>query len=345
MLIDGLETRDPAKQENIHEKQGPVYDLLFQSKSVWPLDVTIHNCRLERSESAGLLIEVIVAYNYQVNIGISNSIISYHKHGGIVINQPSKSTGKLNFTIEDSHVNYNHYDHDHYAAGLSVHSEIFNTTIVTLKHTEFRGNTDSRGRPIIVYIARAFHILVENCNFTDNNGTAIQLNNVNDNCAPESFIFKGVVNFSGNSGYRGGALSLISAVISIKPNTTIIFEDNTATDVGGAIFVDTSIPYNDETDPDTLISCFYRFPMWKRDSKCYNITFSNNKAVNGGNNIYGAPLNCYCTVFSGENETVRSINPSVTSLFSISKNDYQSSVSSIPYRVCLTDSDDSINNA
>lgn len=345
VLIDSLETRDLSKQENSHEKPHPVYDLLFQSKSIRDLDLTIQNCSLERSESAGLLIKVIVAHNYQVNISISNSIISYHKHGGIMIIQPSKSTGKLNFTIENSNINYNHYSHDHYAAGLSVHSEIFNTTIVTLKHTEFRGNTDGRSRPIIVYIARAFHVLVENCSFTDNNGTAIQLNNVNSDCVPESFIFQGVVNFSGNSGYRGGALSLISAVISINPNTTLIFEDNTATDVGGAIFVDTNIPYNDVTDPDTLISCFYQFPMWKCDSKSYNITFSNNKAINGGNNIYGAPLNCYCTVFTGENETVRSINPSVTALFSISKNDYQSSVSSIPYRVCLTDSDDSIISA
>ena len=266
-----------------------------------------------------------------------------------MISQPSASTGTMNFIIEGSHINYNqlstsyHYDHENYAAGLSVHSEAFNTTTITLKHTEFKGNTDSRSRPVIVYIARAFRVLVESCSFTDNNGTAIQLNN--DNCAPESFNFKGVVNFTGNSGYQGGALSLISAVISIKPNTTLIFEDNTATDVGGAIFVDTNIPYNDETDPDTLVSCFYRFPMWNKDSSSYNISFSNNMAINGGNNIYGAPLNCYCTVFTGKNETVRSINPSVAALFSMNKNNHQSSISSTPYRVCRTDSHDSIVSA
>ena len=337
VLIDSLETRDQIR----HEKSGLVYDLLFQSKSVGHLDVNIQNCRLERNESAGLLIEAIVAQNHQFNISILNSTISNHKHGGIMINQPSKSTGKMNFNIEDSYVNYNHYDHAHYAAGLSVHSETFNTTTVTLKHTEFRGNTDGRSRPVVVYIARALHVLVEDCTFTDNNGTAIQVNNVNDNCAPESFNFKGLVNFTRNSGYRGGALSLISAVISIKPNTTLLFEDNTATDVGGAIFVDDNIPYNDETDPDTLVSCFYRFPMWKK-FKSYNISFSNNRATNGGNNIYGAPLNCYCTVFTEKNQIVRSINQSVTALFSINKNDHQSSISSTPYRVCLTDSDDSV---
>ena len=347
VLIDSLETRDRTislKKETRHAKSGPVYDLLFQSESVRHLDITIQNCRLERSESVGLLIKTIITHNHQFNISISNSTISNHKHGGIMINQPSVSTGKLNFAIEDCHVNYNHYDHAHYAAGLSVHSETFNTTTVTLKHTEFRGNTDGRSRPVVVYIARALRVLVESCNFTDNNGTAIQVNNVNDKCAPESFIFKGLVNFTRNSGYQGGALSLISAVISIMPNTTLLFEDNMATDVGGAIFVDANIPYNDETDPDTLVSCFYRFPMFSA-SKNYNISFSNNRATNGGNNIYGAPLNCYCTVFTGENGTVRSINPSVTALFNIDRNDHQSSISSTPYRVCLTDSDESIISA
>jgi predicted outer membrane repeat protein len=335
----------------------PAYDLLFQSinksRSVGNLDVTIQNCRLERIQSAGLFIEVVVAHDGQFNFCILNSTISNHEHGGIMIHQPSVSTGTVNFNIEGSHIRDNqlsmlkHYDRTHYAAGLSVHSETFNTINVTIKHTEFKGNADSRSRPVVVYIARAFHVLVESCNFTDNNGTAIQLNNVNDKCAPESFNFKGIVNFTGNLGYRGGALSLISAVISIKPNTTLIFENNRATDVGGAIFVDNNIPYNDETDPDTLVSCFYRFPKWDEDSKSYSISFSNNMAINGGNDIYGALLNCYCIVFtgSGVNKKVRSADPSVAALFNISKNDYGSSVSSTPYRVCLTGSDDSIVNA
>jgi hypothetical protein len=358
VFIDSLQTQGTMNIESdMIRHTAPAYDLLFQSinksRSVENLDVTIQNCRLERIQSAGLFIEVVVAHDGQFNFCILNSTISNHEHGGIMIHQPSVSTGTVNFNIEGSHIRDNqlsmlkHYDRTHYAAGLSVHSETFNTINVTIKHTEFKGNADSRSRPVVVYIARAFHVLVESCNFTDNNGTAIQLNNVNDNCAPESFNFKGIVNFTGNSGYRGGALSLISAVISILPNTTLIFEDNRATDVGGAIFVDTNIPYNDEIDPDTLVSCFYWFPRWNKDSKNYSISFSNNTATNGGNDIYGALLNCYCIVFtgSGVNKKVRSADPSVAALFNISKNDYGSSVSSTPYRVCLTGSDDSIVNA
>ena len=353
VLIDNLQTQGTGMTNHA----ASVYDLLFRSinksRSVKHLDVMIQNCRLECSHSAGLLIEAIVAQNHQFNFSISNSTISNHEHGGIMIHQPSASTGIMNFTIEGSHIRYNqismlkHYHHSHYAAGLSVHSETFNTTVVTIKHTEFKGNTDSRSRPVVVYIARAFRVLVESCNFTDNNGTAIQLNNVNDNCASESFNFKGIVNFIRNSGYRGGALSLISSVISIQPNTTLIFENNEATDVGGAIFVDSNIPYDDATDPDTLVSCFYRFPMWNKDSENYSLTFSNNIAINGGNDIHGASLNCYCTVFTdhGTNETVRSADPSVIKLFNVSKNDFQSSVSSTPHRVCLTNSDESIVSA
>ena len=354
VFIDSLQTQGTMNNNIIGvTTPRPVYDLLFQSRSVGDLDIAIQNCRLERNQSAGLLIDAIIAHNHQFNFGISNSIISNHKHGGIMIHQPSVSTGTMNFTVEGSHIRYNrismlkYYHHSHYAAGLSVHSETFNTTIVTIKHTEFKGNTDSQIWPVVVYIARAFHVLVENCNFTDNKGTAIQLNNVNDNCVSESFNFKGIVNFIGNSGYRGGALSLISSMISIQPNTTLIFENNEATDVGGAIFVDTNIPYNDATDPDTLVSCFYRFPMWNKDSESYSITFSNNAAINGGNDIYGASLNCYCTVFTdhGVNEVVRSVDQSVVALFNISKNDYRSSVSSTPHRVCLTNSDESVVSA
>ena len=353
VLIDSLRTQGTGMTNHA----ASVYDLLFRSinksRSVEHLDIMIQNCTLERNHSAGLLIEAIVAQNHQFNFSISNSVISNHKHGGIMIHQPSASTGIMNFTIEGSHIRYNQISmlkychHSHYAAGLSVHSETFNTTIVTIKHTEFKGNTDSRNRPVVVYIARAFRVLVESCNFTDNNGTAIQLNNVNDNCASESFNFKGIVNFTGNSGYRGGALSLISSVISIQPNTTLIFENNEATDVGGAIFVDSNIPYSDTTDPDTLVSCFYRFPMWNKDSESCSLTFSNNMATNGGNDIYGASLNCCCTVFTGYrvNETVRSADPSVIKLFNISKNDFRSSISSTPHRVCLTNSDESIVSA
>ena len=165
----------------------------------------------------------------------------------------------------------------------------------------------------------------------DSYGTAILVNHVNNDCEPEKFIFEGNMRFAGNHAYQGGALSLISAVMSIKPNTSLIFENNTATDVGGAIYVDSNIPYFDGIDPDTLVSCFFQFPMWSNDSQNYNITFINNQAVNGGSNIYGTPIKSYCTVFNGEDGTIiRSFNRTVLDLFDFNEDNNHSSISSSP---------------
>ena len=327
-----------------------ISDMLLKSPSVnQNLDITIVDCTFRRHSTAGLTIEVAITTDIHVNITILHSFIIDHNNGGIAVHQSSRSTGRLNLCIERSRLTNNKIpiesDYYMYAAGLSVHSETVNTTNITIKQTEFSNNADHRSRPVIVHITRAYHVLVEDCVFINNIGTALQVNNVNENCAPESFEVCGNVSFIGNSAYRGGALSLTSTVVSIKPHTAILFEDNYAIDVGGAIFVDDNIPYSDESDPDTLVSCFFRFSMMKEYHDNYSISFTNNSATNGGNNIYGAPLHCYCTVFSEGDKIIRSMDSSVTRLFDIGENHNQSSVSSMPYRVCLTDSDESIVDA
>ena len=119
-----------------------------------------------------------------------------------------------------------------------------------------------------------------------------------------------------------------------------MFEDNKASDVGGAIFVDSNIPYDDEVDPDTLVGCFYKFPVWNRYSEICNITFSNNEADNGGVSIYGAPIKCYCTVHIGEDgSVVRSIDQKVSDLFHFRDPDQPSRISSSSSRVCIIDTD------
>ena len=336
--------RSWADADLLNHRTNPSYDMLFITDSMYQTEVFITGSSLERSNSTGLLINMTTqSPECQFSVTITDTNVSNHQYGGIVIEQTSKSVGKLYFNLINSRIDGNRIDvteNSCFAAGLSVHCETANTTYIHIENTKFVQNEDRRSQSIIVYISRVHHMTLENSDFIDNNGTAIQVNNVNNECVAERFIVKGTVNFLGNHGYRGGALSLISTVLSIKPNTALIFKDNKASDVGGAIFVDSNIPYDDEIDPDTLVSCFYKFSMWNGYSELYNITFINNTADNGGLDIYGTPLKCYCTVYTGEDgHVVRSIDQNVSDLFHFNEENHNSGISSSPSRVCLVDTE------
>ena len=203
--------------------------------------MTITDCRFDRKESTGIMISITtVSEDCRVNITIFNSSVSNHNRGGIVIEQTSKSTGKLHFHLIKSIIEHNSIDITEnrcFAAGLSIHCETPSTVHVHIADTQFVNNEDGRSQqPATVYISMAHSLIIENSEFIDNYGTAILINHVNNDCEPEKFIIKGSMRFAGNRAYQGGALSLLSAVMSIKPHTSPIFENNTATDVGGAIY-------------------------------------------------------------------------------------------------------------
>ena len=345
LTIDNITTTDLSSKSFSHNTN-PTYDLLFTSDSINQSEVMITNSWIDRRDSTGLMINVTtVSEDCLFMFTVSNTRVSNHIHGGIVIEQTSKSIGKLHFHLVNSIIEHNQLgltDYNLFAAGLSVHCETSNTTHILINDTKFIKNQDRRSQPVTVYITRANKVTIEDSDFINNTGTAIQINNVNDECMDEKFSVKGTVNFVGNHAHQGGALSLISAVMSIRPYTNLTFENNQATDVGGAVFVDSNIPYYDQIDPDTLVSCFYRFPKWENTPQnCYSITFSNNGAENGGSDIYGASLHCYCTVFNGEkrDKIMRSNDKEVLHLFHFNGDRHRSSMSSNPSRVCLIDKD------
>ena len=92
----------------------------------------------------------------------------------------------------------------------------------------------------------------------------------------DSLQFIGHTVFANNAGSRGGAVSLDHSTIYLAKNSIVTFRTNTASDVGGAIYVENTVPYN----------CFYQ-----THSGSAVMEFMNNSAINGGWNIYGAQLN------------------------------------------------------
>ena len=138
---------------------------------------------------------------------------------------------------------------------------------------------------MVVWVSRAVVVEIEDSEFQDNRGTAVRVANIKD-----SLRLRGNVTFRNNQAQNGGALALVSTVVDFMPSSYIVFEDNHANDVGGAIFVESSSTMYEENNPNTYVSCFYRFPEMNSDDNVRNLTFGNNSANRGGHGIFGGSL-------------------------------------------------------
>ena len=131
----------------------------------------------------------------------------------------------------------------------------------------------------------------------------------------------GTVLFKNNTATRGGAMALYSSWLFFEVQVYAKFTHNLAKDKGGAIF----------TKPDNqpflfnqkymFNKCFFRMLNCYSNSY-YSIYFTNNSAVNGGNDIYGSSPEKFC-------------DPPCSYLIQRESNKDFSSLSSNPTRVCL----------
>lgn len=87
-------------------------------------------------------------------------------------------------------------------------------------------------------------------------------------------------------------MALLNARITLDRNshTCLIFENNHASDVGGAVYVVIN-PFCSVLHEE----CFYWIPITSLHSKInVHLEFANNTAGRGGNDVYGAAPNDYC---------------------------------------------------
>ena len=293
-------------------------------------NVIIRESVLEQSTGTGLQVTDHRSLGHWLYFHLLNSNISHHQQGGIII----ESSTTLNVNISGSTIKGNNItlSSASNAAGLSVYSTQSHTARVYISNCHFIDNQDLRGHPVTVYISRAVAVNVTNCDFQDNRGIAIRVANVDN-----GIYLHDKVTFLRNSAQQGGALALVSTYVSFMQFSHVVFVDNSADDVGGAIFVESTSTTYEENDPNTLGYCFYRLPEWQYDPDDYNVTFSRNSAKNGGQHIYGAALMSYCVVFKLQNigqPNIRSINPEVQRIFHFSDTQV-SPISSNPSRVCI----------
>ncbi len=197
-----------------------------------------------------------------------------------------------------------------------------NAPLVLISNSKFVHNQlANSGDSVLKFMGYISDVAIDTCLFQNNIGTPITVIHTH-------ISVKGNNIFQHNEGFRGAGISLIDSQLILSKSTTIVFWDNFATDVGGALYI-VKDPYG--LGPQKA-ECFYQIPAVS-DIDFIALIFSNNTAERGGNAIYGASLHDDCVVTRNGDPRLKSIDvfKKVFNIFNMS----DSLVSSDPKRVCL----------
>ena len=225
-------------------------------------------------------------WNWFLEIIIENSVVSSHAEGGIDMETGYLKNLSLSLinTVISSNTNRSLS-----ASALSVRKSTNENNedakiIMEVINTRFEDNNHLilGEQQTTVFISGVTNVSFENCQFINNVGSAIRAINTKES------RFVGQSIFRNNTGYRGGALYLHDSAIGLEQNSSMIFKDNTAKDIGGAIYIDDS----------TTVQCFLRLLNHHKSSPCqsscpknqtcYRLKFIANVAANGGESIFGS---------------------------------------------------------
>ena len=263
----------------------------------------------------------IYAKNSEINITSSN--FSGYTQGALVFSDSISLKLLIGYsTVYDNSA----MEGEQGAVGLLVTSH----GLIEIQNSLFHGNIDLSGNSQIIKLFEANEAKIQDSNFTDNIGTAL-------NAKGTFLTMSGAVAFVNNTAHNGGALStssVLKMLIAIPENTIINFVNNTASQFGGALYLDnpTSLILS-EDDANNNIWCFYQ-PISGSTFKNVAINFENNSAGKGGDHIYGNSIKNYCRfnstrVFAGVWRSLFHIQPNASNSLS--------PVSSRAMRICVCD--------
>ena len=150
----------------------------------------------------------------------------------------------------------------------------------------FKSNYGSHGGAIrLTSTSYMYQLSHTHMLFEDNTGSAIV-------AISSKITFQGNTVFKSNSGSVGGAIQLTTtSYMSLLSHTHMLFEDNRADYVGGAIFVDNSYD-------DAAVKCFSPVDPSEED---IGTRFINNTAPVAGSSLYVGRNKCFPTVFNLSN--------------------------------------------
>ena len=213
--------------------------------------------------------------------------------------------------------------------GLGGALDLEGSISVLLRNVTFANNTYS-GTSIagaaVVEIRNVKNVTFIDCEFYNNLGTPISADQ------GSSLQFSGTIVFQNNTGYDGGAMSITGgSYVIVSNHANVIFENNTAENAGGAVFVDQDTTY-----------CFFRLSQgdpYNCTHLPFNLSFINNTALKGGDAIYGAGISdcIYLGKYYSANCKAHKLLQSANSglYFEPDLDSDPSQISSDPTRVCL----------
>ena len=324
LVVNGLILQDTNITHHSKEVNGLGITAMKNTKNFMATTIIINNVLFYKNEKLACGMSTteditLNEYNKDVihlrYIFIKNSIF---KNNGDGLNL--RLTSISNIVFENTQISYS----TRTAVLLKSHDEKFHALVncdfhnVTLTHNS---NLDTRNPVIILQATVAKDNVImtfNNTTFSDNNGTALFVNNF------ACVVFKTTVVFKGNTGYNGGAIVLDSSIqMAISNTTEVVFYDNHAINLGGAIYV---LPNVNEVGRHFIVeNCFYRNTTQLNDKTIFY--FNNNTAGKSGSAIYGS------NVVSCENQWLFSDISNFTNQpgFSV--------VSSDVLKVCFCDDD------
>ena len=319
---------------------GKVCDVCIELPDSVNSKLTISNSNFLRGSDMGICTLAFSEGN--VTMLITKTIIANHHQGGFILDISSSQHPNVNLMIFDSVVrnnNHNNILNSVAASGISIYGD-YSTLMnglkdfsVVIRNTTFSENHDFRGEPIVIWLFKVMNVIIADCDFQNNKGTPIV-------AYYSDFTLSGNVTFIGNTANQGGAIALTSSRMNITKYSNIVFKDNYATDVGGAIFIEQqSAHLYLENEASTNTPCFYTLEDL-RDTRIYSVQFINNTAKHGGAHIYGTSLQTFCIVgykksYLGEMTVVTSWDVQHVFHFEPNLNSSSSGISSNPTRVCM----------
>ena len=315
--------------------ESKIVGMIVQEHSRGKLKVNITDSIITKSGNVGIIIK---ARDTKIQVvSFQNTTVSYNQNGGLqIISEQGCKCSEIiiyNCTLQNNHLTsvVNRVNGPRYSSAALTIWFVQEKTHALLEKVVFLHNHDRNTHPVIFQVVSANKVYLNDCEFIANYGSPIQ-------SYFSEVTFMGYNVFKQNRALNGGALALLHSSIIIPDNTQIDFIKNHAERVGGAIYVQ---GLSKLLNIKPKKSCFYQLPS-AHDPIARNLAriniylrFLNNTSNNGGENIYGAPLQDPCYV----SDRVQSYRIAKTNIFRFLSlpEEYYSSISSDPQRVCLCD--------
>ena len=329
----------------IVDRTAPFCDLRIYAHKV--LAVTCNITESKFLHSPGAAICILTYQSNYLDVQITDSTISNHRAGALFVSiNDANFRPNINITMKNCSIFNNTLESVIPAsAGISIISDAtFDITSalqylrVVIENSTFFNNHAHEASGVISLL-RVTHVTIHNCEFLNNTGSPIM-------AYQSTLTLSGNVSFVGNIAVKGGALSLTLSTINITDGSNIVFKNNSATDVGGAIYVEqlSANIYLDNVE-GTAAQCFYQL-LGKSETGNYSLTFADNTAMHGGDHVFGTSLQSYCIagyVHVPDGEFLTSICAQEFFHFHPNQTLALSAVSSLPTRICLCNSDGQFN--